>query len=136
MTTPDEPRRSDVSPGMDDDRIDTAVDSFERGWAAAMVEAGKNPRQWRAEGFRDGVALERARAGRGSLDMAPYHAGAGTQMVTHTLSGRQEWRQIGWLGHASGLVFSLDETPDDRGGFSPLWLLVEAEPPAGDEDPA
>lgn len=65
-------------------------------------------------------------------DVRPYRTQhePGDERVTHTMSSRQIWRQIGWHGQ-SGAFYSLAEDPSryERGSFSPLWLLVDDEPP-------
>jgi hypothetical protein len=35
-------------------------------------------------------------------------------------------RQVGWVGHARGVVYSLDTTPaaTEPGGYSPLYIQV------------
>jgi hypothetical protein len=37
------------------------------------------------------------------------------------------WRQIGWIGHRDGSVYSYDDHPMDSrepGGFSPLYVAI------------
>lgn len=70
------------------------------------------------------------------VDRRPYRGQheTGTEMRTVTASADQVWRQIGWHGQ-SGAFYSLGEDPSfhEPGSFSPLWLLVDNEPPVIDE---
>lgn len=38
----------------------------------------------------------------------------------------QTWRQVGWIGHRDGAMYSLSESPSSHepGGFSPLFILT------------
>lgn len=58
-----------------------------------------------------------------TLDLAKSE----TTMVTNTLDRVQIWHQVGWLGQATGRVFTLDDPArrDDPAGYMPLWVLVE-----------
>ncbi|MCT2591110.1 hypothetical protein LHJ74_14530 [Streptomyces sp. N2-109] len=69
-------------------------------------------------------------------DSRPYRRafeGSGSEMRTMTLSATQTWRQIGWHGQ-TGAFYALDEQPSlhEPGSISPLWLLVDNEPPVTD----
>lgn len=71
-------------------------------------------------------------------DRRPYRRaseGGGSEMRTVTLDSNQTWRQIGWHGQ-SGAFYALDEKPSDHelGSWSPLWILVDNEPPILPED--
>ena len=66
-------------------------------------------------------------------DRRPYRRASesgGSEMRTHTLDRDQLWRQIGWHGQ-TGAFYALDEKPADHepGSYSPLWILVDNEPP-------
>ena len=85
-----------------------------------------------AKGIRFGTAsLARhiLQAGYGKRPNWPASK-ASSERVTHTLEGRQTWRQVGWHGQ-TGAFYALDEKPSltESGSFSPLWILVEDEPP-------
>lgn len=63
----------------------------------------------------------------------PYRPASetGAEQRTTTSDGYvQRWRQIGWHGQ-TGAFYALDERPADHepGGWSPLWLLVDNDPP-------
>jgi hypothetical protein len=52
----------------------------------------------------------------------------GTERTTHTLTGVQTWRQVGWIGQ-SGAFYSLSEPIEvvqagEPGSYSPLWFLA------------
>ncbi len=59
----------------------------------------------------------------------------GPMMYTKTAEADQTWRQVGWHGQ-TGDFYSLDEdpSPTEPGSFSPLWLLIENEPPILPDD--
>lgn len=59
---------------------------------------------------------------------------SGPTMVTHTVDAVQTWRQVGWHGQ-TGDFYALheDPSPTEPGSFSPLWLLIENEPPIFDD---
>lgn len=69
-------------------------------------------------------------------DRRPYRrlSEPGTEMRTMTLQGNQTWRQVGWHGQ-SGAFYALDERPADHepGSYSPLWVMVDYEPPILDD---
>ena len=56
------------------------------------------------------------------------------RMRTHSLTGVQTWQQVGWRGH-TGAFYQIGEDPskNERGGFAPVWELIENEPPEIDE---
>lgn len=71
-------------------------------------------------------------------DTRPYRRASesgGSEMRTHTLEANQLWRQIGWHGQ-TGAFYALDEKPSDHepGSWSPLWILVDNEPPILPDD--
>ena len=51
------------------------------------------------------------------------------ERITYSAMNRQIWRQVGWLGF-TGAFYALgeDPSPTERGGFSPIWQLVDDEP--------
>lgn len=70
-------------------------------------------------------------------NVRPYRrlSETGPEMRTMTLNANQLWRQIGWHGQ-TGAFYALDERPSDHegGSWSPLWVLVDNEPPILPDD--
>jgi hypothetical protein len=69
------------------------------------------------------------------IDMTLYYSNKGAERITHTMDGRQVWKQVGWLGLSTNRVYSIGQDfSDDPAGAEILWILMEDEqlPPPDD----